>query len=99
MRWARMFRFQWSKEVLTYFRDNEGLINELELAFAEFRERGTRTPEQGIVDMIAPLHYIWGIHGHIVMFRHLRIDSQWIIRVEVVKPVRSIYDEILFGEA
>jgi len=55
-----MFRFQWSKEVLTYFRDNEDLINELELAFAEYRERGARTPEQGIVDMIAPLHYIYG---------------------------------------
>ncbi len=40
-----MFRFQWRKEVLIYFRANEGLINELELAFAEFRKQETRTPE------------------------------------------------------
>ncbi|MBV7326936.1 hypothetical protein KFU94_01480 [Chloroflexi bacterium TSY] len=93
-----MFRFQWSKEGLNYLKDNQGLINELELAFAEFRGRGTRTPEQGVVDQIAPLQYIWGIHEYIVLFHLVPEDSGWKIRVGVIKPVRSVYDEILFGE-
>ena len=92
-----MFRFQWSKEILNYLKDNQGLINELELAFAEFRGRGTRTPEQGVVDMIAPLQTIWGIHDHIILFRLVVEESKWKIRVEVIKPTRSIYDEILLG--
>lgn len=90
-----MFRFQWSKEALNYFKDNQGLINDLELAFAEYRERGTRTPEQGVIDLIAPLQYIWGIHDHIVLFRLVLEEPPWKIRVEVIKPVRSIYDEVL----
>ena len=92
-----MFRFQWSKEVLNYLNNNRGLINELELAFAAFPAQETKTPEQGVVDQIAPLHYIWGIHEHIVMFRHVLGDSQWIIRIEVFKPMRSLYDEVLLG--
>ncbi|MEZ4865380.1 MAG: hypothetical protein R3C14_28990 [Caldilineaceae bacterium] len=92
-----MFRFQWSKEVLNYLKDNQGLINDLELAFAEYRAEGTQIPTQGVLDMIAPMQYIWGIHNHIVLLRLVLEDAQWKIRIEVVKPTRSPYDEIFLG--
>ena len=92
-----MFRFQWSKEALNYLNENRGLVDELELAFAEFRAQGTGVPVQGVVEELAPLHYLWGIQGRVIMFRHVRSDSRWIIRVEVIKPVRSLYDELLLG--
>lgn len=92
-----MLRFQWSKEVRNYLRDNEGLINNLELAFADYRQQGTRLPAAGVVDEIAPLQYIWGIHEHIVLFRLMLEESVWKVQVEVIKPTRSISDKLFFG--
>ncbi len=71
-----MFQFQWSKEALVYLKGNQGLVNPLELAFATYRSQSVRTPTQGVVDMIAPNQYIWGIHDHIVLLRLVLEDEQ-----------------------
>lgn len=91
-----MFRFQWSKEALAYLRGNQGLVNRLELAFAEYRAQGTATPNQGVVDMIASHHYLWRIHDHIVLLRLVFEEDQWKIRIEAIKPARSNYDDLFF---
>lgn len=97
MEWRQMFQFQWSREVHNYFADNEGLINPLELAFAEYRKEGTRVPQQGVVDMIDQHQYTWGIHDHLVLVRLVQREGEWKIRVEVIRPIRSFYDDLLLG--
>lgn len=91
-----MFRFQWSKDALAYLKGNQGLVNQLELAFAAYRAQGTATPTQGVVDMIASHQYIWHIHDHTVLLRLVFEEEQWIIRIEAIKPARSNYDDLFF---
>lgn len=85
-----MYRFAWSKEVLDYLKDNTGLIDKLELAFADLRNTTTGVPAYGTIDEgIAPDRYIWYIHGHAILIRTGTEDGHLKLWIEAVRPVES----------
>ena len=89
-----MYRLVWAKEVLNYLRDNEGLINQLELAFADLRKTVTGMPSYGIVDEgIAPNRYIWRIHDHVILIRKGVEDQYPKLWIEAIKPIESDSNE------
>ena len=81
-----MLRLSWSDEALNYIADNEGLIDQLELAFADFRREGDGKPKVGVVDEIGINLYLWQIHGHLILLRHVHGDVRLKVRVEVIRP-------------
>lgn len=89
-----MYRLAWSKEVLNYLKDNEGLVNELELAFADLRKSATGLPRYGTVDEgIAPSHYLWHIHDHVVLSRKGIEDAQPKLWIEAIRPIAPEVNE------
>ena len=83
-----MYRFAWSKEALNYLKDNEGLVNKLELAFADLRKSPTGMPPYGVVDEgISADRYIWRIHDHAILIRRGIDDGQPKLWIETIKPV------------
>ena len=83
-----MYRFVWSKEVLNYLKDNEGLVNQLELAFADLRKSATGMPPYGLVDEgISVDRYIWRIHDHAILIKKGVEDAQFKLWIEAIKPV------------
>ncbi len=58
-----MYRFAWSKEVLNYLKDNEGLVNKLELAFADLRKSATGMPTYGIMGSLMKVFQPIVIYG------------------------------------
>lgn len=56
-----MYRLIWSKEVLNYLKDNEGLVNQLELAFADLRKSATGMPLMAWLTKAFPLTAIYGV--------------------------------------
>lgn len=85
-----MYRFAWSKEVINYLKDNEGLVNKLELAFADLRKSPAGMPPYGMVDEgISADRYIWRIHNHAIMIRRGIEDAQPKLWIEAIKPLAS----------
>lgn len=85
-----MYRFAWSKEVLNYLKDNQGLVNKLELAFADLRQSPTGMPPYGIVDEgIADDRYIWRIHDHAILIRKGVENVQPKLWIEAIKPIEQ----------
>ena len=83
-----MFQFAWSKEVLNYLKDNKGLVNKLELAFADLRQSATGMPPDGIVDEgISADRYLWRIHDHAILIRKGVEDGQLKLWIEAIKPI------------
>jgi hypothetical protein len=83
-----MPRLAWSKEVLNYLRDNEGLVNQLELAFADLRKSATGIPPYGVIDEgIAADRYLWRIHDHAILIRKGVEDGQPKLWIEAIRPV------------
>ncbi|HRW10741.1 MAG TPA: hypothetical protein P5121_36820 [Caldilineaceae bacterium] len=89
-----MVRLAWSKEVLNYLKDNQGLINQLELAFADLRQSSSGLPPYGIVDEgIGADHYIWRIHGHAILIRKGVDHGHPKLWVEAIKPIAPDFSE------
>lgn len=89
-----MYRFAWSKEVLNYLKDNQGLVNQLELAFADLRKSATGMPPYGMVDEgISANRYIWRIHGHAILVRKGVEDAQPKLWIEAIRPIGLESDE------
>ncbi|MBV7331765.1 hypothetical protein KFU94_26765 [Chloroflexi bacterium TSY] len=85
-----MYQFAWAKEVLNYLKDNEGLINQLELAFADLRKTTTGLSPYGTIDEgISPDCYIWQIHDHALLIRVGVERAQPTLWIEAIKPVDS----------
>lgn len=83
-----MHRLAWSKEVLNYLRDNEGLVNKLELAFADLRRSATGMPPYGVIDKgIAEDRYLWRVHDHAILIRRGVEDGQPKLWIEAIRPV------------
>lgn len=83
-----MYQFAWSKEVLNYLKDNAGLVNKLELAFADLRKTATGIPADGIVDQgISSEHYLWLIHDHAILIRKGVESGQPKLWIEAIRPV------------
>lgn len=83
-----MNRLAWSKEVLNYLRDNEGLVNQFELAFADLRRSATGMPPSGVIDKgIAEDRYLSRIHDHAILIRKGVEDGQSKLWIESIRPV------------
>lgn len=84
-----MYRFAWSKEVLNYLKDNEGLVDQLELAFADLRKSATGMPPYGVVDEgIGANRYLWHLHGHTILIRKGAEDAQPKLWIEAIRPIK-----------
>ena len=83
-----MLRLSWSKDVLGYLERHEGQINDLELAFANFRKSPDGLPVEGIIVEISYRIYIWKIHDHLIRLRHIPGGSKLHIRVEAIRRVK-----------
>ena len=89
-----MYRFVWGKAALNYLKDNEGLVNQLELAFADLRKTTTGLPPYGMIDEgIAQDRYIWHIYGHAILIRVGVEDSQPKLWIESIKPIAPDFRE------
>ena len=83
-----MYQFAWSKEVLNYLKDNQGLINKLALAFADLRKSASGMPPYGLVDEgIGADRYIWRIHDHAILIRKGVENAQPKLWIEAIKPI------------
>lgn len=83
-----MYQFAWSKEVLNYLKDNIGLVNKLELAFADLRKSTTGMPPYGIVDPgISVDHYLWSIHDHAILIRKGIENGRPKLWIEAIRPI------------
>lgn len=83
-----MYRFAWSKEVLNYLKDNEGLVNKLELAFADLRKSATGMPTYRLIDEgVSTDCYLWRIHDHAILIRKGVENAQPKLWIEAIKPV------------
>jgi hypothetical protein len=83
-----MYQFAWSKEVLNYLKDNKGLVNQLELAFADLRNTATGMPPYGIVDEgISADRYVWSIHEHAILISKGVEDGDLKLWIEAIKPL------------
>lgn len=89
-----MYQFAWSKEVLNYLRDNVGLVDQLELAFADLRKSPTGTPADGFVDEgVSVDRYLWHIHGHAILIRKGLDGERPKLWVEAIKPIDATFDD------
>lgn len=85
-----MYQLAWSKEVLNYFKDNVGLVNQLELAFADLRKTATGMPPYGLVDEgIAADRYLWRVHDHAILIRKGVENGQLKLWIEAIKPIEA----------
>lgn len=85
-----MVQLAWSKEVLNYLKDNVGLVNKLELAFADLRKTADGIPAYGIVDPgVSPDHYLWIIHDHAILIRKDVEYGQPKLWIEVIRPISA----------
>ena len=83
-------RIAWARTVLNYLRENEGLVNDLELAFADLRRTSSGFPTEGTVDHgIGHDCYLWTIHQHAILIRVGTEDTQPKLWVEAIKPIES----------
>lgn len=88
-----MYQFVWAKEVLNYLKDNAGLVNRLELAFAELRKSSTGMPEAGLIDNgVSPEHYLWLIYDHAILIRKGIEDETPKLWIEAIKPIEKSSD-------
>ncbi len=83
------YQFAWSREVLNYLRDNAGLVDRLELAFADLRRSAIGLPSDGLVDEgIGADRYLWTIHGRAILIRRGMDDEQpklWIEAIQLLE--------------
>ncbi len=85
-----IYQFAWSRDALNYLRDNVGLVDRLELAFADLRKSATGLPADGFVDEgIGDGRYLWTIHGHAILIRRGTDGEQPKLWIEAIKPLPS----------
>ena len=83
-----IYQFVWSREVLNYLQDNAGLVDQLELAFADLRRSTTGLPSDGLVDEgIGRDRYLWIICAHAILIRRGVDGEQPKLWIEAIKPV------------
>lgn len=84
-----MLRLSWSESALSYLRRNEGKVNSLELAFADYRRSINGIPDAGQFIEVAEDIYIWKIHGHDVRVRQIPDDKRLHMRIQLIRPVET----------
>ena len=69
-------------------RDNAGLVNQLELAFADLCKSATGLPANRFVDEgIGSDRYWWTVHGHAILIRREVDGEQPKLWIEAIKPL------------
>ena len=85
-----MIRMAWARPVLNYLKENAGLVNDLELAFADLRRTSSGVPTTGTVDHgIGHDCYLWMIHEHAILIRMGTEANQPKLWGEAIKPIES----------
>ena len=85
-----MIRLAWAREVLNYLEDNEGLVDQLELAFADLQRTSFGIPSYGVIDDgVAPDCYLWTIHDHAILIRKGTEGRRPKLWIEAIRPLDS----------
>ena len=86
-----MFKFVWGRSALNYLRDNTGLVNDLELAFADLRQTTTGRPSYGTVDEgVDENRYLWYIYNYAILIRVGAEGGQSKLWIEAIKPIEQV---------